>query len=177
MAPSGHSPEADERCNLPLPSVARTSMVCFPFGGLTQTYFQKAHICVGMGLLKICASVQVSPPSVEISTLRTPASIGDGPAGDDEILAADLRAVVRIVDHRLQLPLRRVRPALPFPVAEIFMVHEFDAREPLGHLHAVLARQENAQRKTVPRGSGSPFISQARKFSGRRMRSTVLPVL
>ena len=36
-----------------------------------------------------------------------------------------------------------------FPVAEIFVVHEFDAREPFGHFHAVTAGHEDAERKAM----------------------------
>src|SRR6267378_3404620 len=49
-------------------------MSCFPRAGFTQTYRQNAQTCDGMGLLKIWQAFQVSPPSVEISTLATPTS-------------------------------------------------------------------------------------------------------
>jgi hypothetical protein len=75
VAPSGHSTEREDVCNLPLASVARTRISCFPRAGFTQTYRQNAQTCDGMGLLKIWQELQVSPPSVEISTLATPTSL------------------------------------------------------------------------------------------------------
>ena len=56
---------------------------------------------------------------------------------------------MRVINDSLGVAVAGVGPALMFPVAEIFVVHEFDAREPFGHFHAVTARHEDAERKTM----------------------------
>src|ERR1700680_2713510 len=75
-------------------------------------------------------------------------------------------AVARVVSDGLKLALAILRPALVFPVAEIFLVDEFDAREPLRLLHAVLAGEEDAQGKAVAAGERLAIHLPTKKIHG-----------
>src|SRR5271166_2204901 len=70
-------------------------------------------------------------------------------ASESEVLAGDLDAVLEVGKARVGPALASVRPTPRFPVAEVGVVQEFDARHPLGLLHPELARNENPNRIAV----------------------------
>ena len=61
------------------------------------------------------------------------ASVTDGVASGDESVAGNFREVVGVINDTLRLAVSGVGRALMFPLAEIFVVHEFAVRDPFGH--------------------------------------------